>query len=79
MVSGALKSQFPSLFRIARFKDATIQEVVSRNGDTSHWNLTFVRSLHDWEEDSICCLLALLAGTQVLSQGNDEIVWPFNS
>jgi len=38
-----------------------------------------VRSLNDGEWDSICNLLALIAGTQVLCQGNDEIVRPLNS
>ena len=63
---------------MAHFEDATIQ-VVSRNGDACHRNWTFVRSFNDWEEDSICSLLALLANKQVLPQGNDEIVWPLNS
>jgi len=74
-----LKIQFPGLFRMARFKCATIQEVVSRNGDTCHWNLTFVRSLNDWEEVNICSLLALLVGKEVLPEGKDEIVWWLNS
>ena len=43
------------------------------------WNLTFVRSLNNWEEDSICSLLALLASKEVLAQGNDVIVWPLTS
>jgi len=38
-----------------------------------------VRSLSDWKEDSICSLLALLAGKEVLPQGNDAIGWPLNS
>ena len=59
---------------MARLKYATVKEVVSWNGDVSHWNLIFVRSLNDWEEDSICNLLAVLAGKEVLSQGKDEIV-----
>jgi len=59
-------------------KYATIKEVVSWNGDISHWNLTFVRSLNDWIEDSICNLLAVLPGKEVLFQGKDEIVWPLN-
>ena len=64
---------------MARLKHATIHEVVSWNGDASHWNLAFVRNLNDWEEDSFCELLAILAGKEVLSQEKDEIVWPFNS
>jgi len=56
-----------------------IKEVVAWNGDISYWNLTFVRSLNDWEEDNICNSLAALAGKEVLSQGKDEMVWPLNS
>ena len=75
----SLKTQFPSLFRMARHKNATVLDVVFWNGDVYHWDLSFVRSLNDWEEDSICSLLALLAGKEVLPQGNDVIVWPLNS
>jgi len=63
---------------MARLKYATVKEVVSWNGDVSHWDLIFVRSLNDWEDDSVCNLLAVLAEKKVLSQGNDEIVWPRN-
>ena len=72
-------TQFPGLFRMAYFKDATIQEAVSQNGAISHWNLTLVRSCNDCEEDNICSSLTLLASKQVLSQGNEEIVWQLNS
>jgi len=74
-----LKTIFPDLFRMARLMYATVQEVISWNSHISHWNLTFVRNLNDWEDDSIYNLLAALAGKKVMSQGNDEIVWPLNS
>ena len=77
-VDRPLKNLFPDLFRMARLKYVKVQEVVSWNGDISHWNLTFVRSLNDWEEDNICNLLALLASKEVFPQGNDEIVLPLN-
>ena len=57
----SLKTQFPGLFRLARHKNATVHDVISWNGDVHHWNLTFVRSLNDWEEGSIYSLLTLLA------------------
>ena len=74
-----LKTQFPSLFRMARHKNATVLDVVSWNGNVYHWDLSFVRSLNDWEEDTVWSMLALLASKEVLPQGNDVIVWPFNS
>jgi len=64
---------------MARHKYATVHDEVSWNANVYHWNLTFVRSLNDWEEDSICSLLALLASKEVLPQGNDVIVWPLDS
>jgi len=66
-------------FKMAHSKNAMVHEVVSWNGDICHWNLTFVRNLNDWEEDSICSLLAVLDGKEVLPHGNDAIVWPLNS
>jgi len=62
----SLKTQFPNLVRMARHKNATVHDVIFSNGNVYHWNLTFVRSLNDWEEDSICSLLALLASKEVL-------------
>jgi len=73
------KDFFSDLFRMAGLKYVTVKEVVSWNGDINHWNLTFVRSLNVWEEDSVCNLLAVLAGKEVLSQGKHEILWPLNS
>jgi len=69
-----LRTLFLDLFRITGLKYAAVQEVVSWNGDISHWNLTFVRNLNDWEKDSICNLLGVLVGKKVLSQGKDKIV-----
>ena len=51
---------------MAHLKYAAVKIVVSWNGDISYWNLNFVRSLNDWEDDSICNLLAVLAGKEVL-------------
>ena len=45
-----LKIQFPNLLRMALLKDATLHDVVSWNGDQSHWSVTFSRSPNDWEE-----------------------------
>ena len=56
-----LRLNFSVFFRVAHLKNAKVHEVVSYNGDICHWNLIFVRSLNDMEEDSICSLLAVLA------------------
>ena len=35
-----------------------------------------MRSLNDWEEESVCDLLAILAAREIKAQVNDELVWP---
>ena len=37
----------------------------SRLGGHIHWDLSFVRRLNDWEEESVCNLLAILASREV--------------
>jgi len=54
----------------------TVQEVIFWNADHNRWNLSLLRSPNVWEEESACNVLALLAGMNVVPQGNDEIVWP---
>ena len=66
---GPLKTQFLDLFM-------TVQEVIFWNADHIRWNLSLLRSPNVWEEESACNVLALLAGMNVVPQGNDEIVWP---
>jgi len=59
-----LKTQFPDLFRLARFNDATVQQMLSWNGEQIHWNLSLVRNPNDWEEEGVCNLLAKLAALE---------------
>jgi len=59
------KDQFPDLFKMARFSDATVRQMVSWNGNQNRWNIIFLRSPSDWEEESILNLLALLANTEL--------------
>jgi len=64
---------------MAQLKDATMQEVVSWNGDQDHWNITFLINPNDWEEEGVLSLLAKLANTIVVLEGEDEIHWPYNT
>jgi len=74
-----LKFQFPHLFRIAQLKDATIQAVVTWNGDQNHGNITFFRSLNEWEEEDVLRLLATLANANVVLEREEKVHWPCNS
>jgi len=72
-----LKVQFSNLFRMATLRNATAQEVLSWNGGQYHWDITFTRSLNEWEEEIILRLLTLLAYSDVVvqSEGNDKRRW----
>ena len=37
-----------------------------------------MRRLNDWEEESVCNLLAILASREVRDQVKDELVWPLD-
>ena len=54
-----LKDNFPDLFRMACFRDVTVQQVVPWNGDQNHWNIIFSRS----------------PNTKVAPMGDDMILW----
>ena len=64
---------------MARCKDASVQQVVSWNGDQYHWNISFSRSPNDWEEEKMLDLLALLANIKVVQVGEDKMIWPHDS
>jgi hypothetical protein len=60
----ALKEEFPSLFSIARFKEASIANNMEPSNISIQWNIQFTRLLHDWEVGELAsfykggCLLA---------------------
>ena len=53
-------------------------EIVMMGHSKSHWNVTFSRSLNDWEKDGIYNFLAALAKMNILPEGLDKIVWPYD-
>jgi hypothetical protein len=70
-----LKQAFPSLFRIARYKEAWVKDnFIWRNG-VVEWNVIFVHAIQDWEMDVISPFFELLYSCKI-SQGNvDRIQW----
>ena len=53
-----------------------MHQMLSWNGKQIHWDLSLARSPNDWEEESVCNLLAELATIEVRPQGDDELAWP---
>lgn len=62
---------------MAPFKDATMQQVVSSNGDQNHWNITFLRSPNDWEKESVLSLLACYKNVALVA--DDKMIWSHDS
>ena len=62
-------------------KNATVQGILSWNGNVHFWNITFTRSPNDWKEECILNLLTLLADLKVdvHPEGEDKIVWSLSS
>ena len=49
-------------------KEVTVHQLVA-------WNITFLRSLNDWEEVDVLSLLALLVNIEVLFEVK---MWPYH-
>jgi hypothetical protein len=68
-----LKHVFPSLFSIARYKEAWVKEnFIWRNGNVE-WNVNFVRSVQDWEVDVVSSFFEKLYSYKI-SHGNEDCI-----
>ena len=72
--STTLSISFPSLFGIVANKNETVAEVWDQSVGSGYWNLNLVRSVNDWEVDSVVSLLGLLQCERVLT-GWDTVSW----
>ena len=70
-----LRMEFPDLFRITRDKEALVSTHLRVRNDVVHWELDFIRSLHDWELESMSKFLDLLYSVSSKGQGNDQMWW----
>jgi hypothetical protein len=52
-VDQSLKEAFLELLSISRFKEALVGANDQFSNDKLQWNITFIRSVQDWEMDSI--------------------------
>jgi hypothetical protein len=70
-----LKLVYPPLFNSAFNKDAWVKEYMERPNDTLHWNVQFIRPVHDWELEGVSCFFALLYSQKIRFGGEDKICW----
>jgi hypothetical protein len=70
-----LKHAYPSLYRIARYKEAWVKDNFGWRNGVVEWNVIFIRSIQDWEMDMISTFFEMLYSCKI-SQGNaDRLYW----
>jgi hypothetical protein len=72
--SSPLKEAFPGLFSLACNKDASIADNLDFSSGSQQWNVTFMRSLNDWEVEDLAPFYSLLYSS-TLNGGVDKIWW----
>jgi hypothetical protein len=65
---------YPGLYSLASNKEASIADNFDSVSGSSQWNISFVRSLNDWEMDDLASLYNLLYSYN-LGGGVDKIWW----
>jgi hypothetical protein len=65
---------FPGLYSLASNKEASIADNFDSVSGSRQWNISFVRSLNDWEVDDLVSLYSLLYSYN-LGGGADKIWW----
>jgi hypothetical protein len=70
-----LKIVFPALFTIACAKEAWVEENMVVVNGAIHWNVMFLRPVHDWELEEVSQFFELLYSQQIRHGGEDKICW----
>jgi hypothetical protein len=70
-----LKNVFPVLFTIACAKEAWVEENMAIVNGVIHWNVMFIRPIHDWEMEDMSRFFELLYSQQIRHGGVDKIYW----
>jgi hypothetical protein len=65
---------FPGLYSLASNKEASIANNYDLMSGSHQWNVSFLRSLNDWEVEDLASLYSLLYSYK-LGGGADKIWW----
>jgi hypothetical protein len=65
---------YPGLYSLASNKEASITDNFDSVSGSLQWNISFMRSLNDWEVDDLASLYSLLYSYN-LGGGADKIWW----
>jgi hypothetical protein len=70
-----LKNVFPALFTIACAKEAMVEENMGIVNGYIHWNVLFLRPVHDWELEEVSRFFEVLYAHQIKHGGEDKMCW----
>jgi hypothetical protein len=70
-----LRSQFPSLFQLARAPEASVADLCHFQGTNCVWDIAFNRSVQDWEMEMIDSFMTLLYSSRIRQGVADSLCW----
>ncbi|KAG7965378.1 hypothetical protein I3843_09G220400 [Carya illinoinensis] len=71
----ALKSAFPSLYRIALDPDSSVAENMCSTAEPIHWFVSFTRVAQDWEVGDIIDFYNMLYALKHRARREDRLLW----
>ncbi|KAF5471044.1 hypothetical protein F2P56_011519 [Juglans regia] len=71
----ALENAFPSLYRIASDKKASVADNMSISANSFHWSVSFSRVVQDWEVNDIVDFYNILYALKVQVGREDGLIW----
>ena len=70
-----LREGFLELFRIARNTEALVADHLLISRETHHWDIHFVKTVQDWELESVVTFMELLYSCSVRQNGVNNFCW----
>ncbi|KAG2684632.1 hypothetical protein I3760_10G084800 [Carya illinoinensis] len=71
----ALKETFPSLFRIALHKEASVADYMDSSNGLLQYNVSFIRSVQDWEVGDISDFYNTLYALNLEWGVEEKLLW----
>ena len=72
---GFLKDAFLDFYGITQNKAATVADYMCWRVGSLFWDITFLRSLHDWKLEEMATIMDHLYSTKVRRDVADQICW----
>ena len=70
-----LKDAYPKLFTISRTRDASMADPMSFRNSLLQCDMTFTRSVQDWELESLSSFLELIYSKTLSGRGDAKLCW----